>query len=254
MAMPVEICVEDLDRAPEDERYIHCVALPGGEPGLALDRKGDVRWMPEEPADYALWVSEDDRLVLLRGEGVGPVTVSRSGRSVQAPVGRPVVLLDQDLLLFNGRQLRIHIHGLAEQIHEPEPLGRSALARMARAAATAVALGAAVAAGSSATATPATAPIEVRVRPPSPPEPVVRVACKITKMARSKAGPLMVHALCPSPSSVQAGTHGEIVDAKGTPIANGTVVVKKVAGTKVVAQSKLTKPVKATQVVFRTYR
>jgi len=249
MPMPVEICVEDLDRSTEDERYIRCVVLPGGEPGLALDREGDVRWMPEEPADYGLWVSEDDRLVLLRGEGAGPVTVSRAARSVEAPFGKPVVLLDQDLLLVNGRRLRIHIHGLAEQIHEPEPLGRGALARMARAAATAVALGAAVAAGGEATAG---VPIEVRAKPPGAPA-MRSVECKITKMAKSKAGRLMVHALCPEISGLAVGNRGQILDPEsGAPIKDGMVVVKKVAGAKVMGESSLRQPVKATRVRFHT--
>ena len=37
MPTPMEICLEDLGRSTPDERYLRCVALPGGEPGLALD-------------------------------------------------------------------------------------------------------------------------------------------------------------------------------------------------------------------------
>lgn len=40
MPRPLEICVEDLELPPQDDHYLRCVALPGGEPGLALDRDG----------------------------------------------------------------------------------------------------------------------------------------------------------------------------------------------------------------------
>jgi len=255
MPLPIEICVEELDLLEEDERYIRCVALPGGDPGLALDSAGSVRWMPDRPADYGLWVSDDDRLVLLRGEGAGPVTVARAGRSVEAPIGKPVVLLDQDLVLVNGRRLRIHIHGTTEAVYEPEPLTGRALARMARAAATALALGAAVGVGGGAAADPvgqgASTPIEVRARPPRPARRVL-VICTITKMVPGKnKGPLMVHAHCSQPLPV--GTRGHILDpTTGAPILNGLVIVKTVTGSYIVAESKLSKPVKATQVRFHS--
>jgi len=250
MPIPVEICVEELDLP--DERYIRCVALPGGQPGLALDREGAVRWMPDGPADYGLCVSDDDRLVLLRGEGAGPAAVSRAGRSVEAPVGKPVVLLDQDLVQINGRRLRIHIHGATEAVYEPQPLTGSALARMVRAAATAVALGATVGVAGAATAG-SPAPIEERSRPPIA-QPAPTVLCKVVKMARSRGkGPLMVHALCSRTGAIQAGTRGQLLDSKSAVIKDGLVTVKKVDGKKVVAESKLPKPVKATQVRFWAY-
>jgi len=43
MPKPKEICLEELDRDPEDENFIRCVALPGGEPGLAVKRFRAVR-------------------------------------------------------------------------------------------------------------------------------------------------------------------------------------------------------------------
>lgn len=252
MPVPVEICVEDLDRAEDDERYLRCVALPGGEPGLALDSEGAVRWMAEGPGQYGLWVSADDRLVLLRGAGTGPAVVSRAGRSVEAPLSRPVVLRDQDLLLLGGRRLRIHIHGATETVQAPERLSLGALGRIARTATTALALGAAVGVvGADAAAAPGSAPIEVRARPPAP-RPAPQVICTITRMGRSaKQGPLMVHATCPAPTPagrVTVGARGYILDPKTNGvIPNGDVVVTKVSGSKIVAESKLTKPVKATR-------
>jgi hypothetical protein len=259
MPTPVEICLEDLALSPEDERFLRCVALPGGEPGLALDSEGSVRWMPPEPADCGLWVSEDDRLVLLRAEGAAPVTVSRGGRTVEAPEARPVVLRDQDLITINDRQLRLHVHGVAGAVHPPEPLTAGALGRMVRAAGMALALGAAVGA-SSASAAPATggptAPIEVRTRPPAPPA-APQVVCAIARMAKTKEGVVMVHATCPKPGStpgtVRVGDRGYIVDPKSNaPAKYGNVVVKKVKGVKVVAESRLKQPIKATQVRIYT--
>jgi hypothetical protein len=255
MPTPIEICLEDLDLSPEDERYIRCVALPGGQPGLALDREGAVRWMPDGPAAYGLWVSADDKLVLRRGDNAGPITVVRGGRSLEAPATKPVVLLHGDLLQMgvNGRRLRVHVHGTTGDVYEPEPLSRSALARLARTAAAALALGAAVGAGIDASAQPGTtsvAPIEVRARPPAPPA-MRPVTCTITKMTPSKKGPLMVHATCPAKERpLHPGAQGQLIGAKGETIKNGTVVVKQVKGNKIVGETQLTKQGKATAVRF----
>jgi len=250
MPTPLEICLEDLELTENDERYIRCVALPGGEPGLALDREGAVRWMPEEPAQYGLWVSTDDQLVLLRGDGARPVTVSRAGRSLEAPEAKPVVLLDGDLLVVNGRRLLVHVHGAAQEIHAPEHLTGSALARMARAAAAAVALGAAALAPGQVGIADA-APIEVRDRPPAPMPTTRPVTCTVTSMAPTKKGPMLVHATCPAtPPLVPVGARGNLYDAAGNAIPDGTVTVKSVQGTKMVGETQLRKPVKATKVIF----
>jgi hypothetical protein len=244
----MEICLEDLDLSPEDERYIRCVALPGGEPGLALDREGTVRWMPDGPAAYGLWVSDDHQLVLRCGDDAGPITVTRGGRSLRAPAAKPVVLLHGDLLQVNGRRLMVHVHGATELVHEPQSLSRSMLARMARTAATALALGAAVGAGGHASAH--RVPIEVRDAPPGAPA-MRPVTCDITSMTSGKKGPLLVHARCPKTRRVYAGARGQLLDAKGHSIKNGAVVVKKVEGNKIVGQTKLRqRPDKATRVRF----
>lgn len=264
MPTPKELCLEDLDLSQDDERYIRCVALPGGEPGLALDREGAVRWMPDGPAAYGIWVSADDRLVLLRGEGAGPIVVERAGRSLEAPAEKPVILLDQDLLRINGRRLRVHVHGETDIVYEPEPLTRSALARMARAAAAAMALGAAVGAGAAADAKPLaeemdkrSAPIEVRRRPPAPMPRRRAVDCTITAMKASKKGPVTVHALCPKGTKLYKGLQGHILDPEsGNPLKNGNVFIESVksskTGEKVVSSApNLKQPVKAKSVRFR---
>jgi hypothetical protein len=249
MPTPLEICLEELTDPSVEERFIRCVAVAGGEPGLALDRAGAVRWMPGEPAEYGLWISSDERLILLRAEGADPITVSRAGRGLEAPAGKPVVLVDQDLLEVNGCTLRVHVHGLAAEIRPPERLSSSALAKIARAAAAALALG--VAAGASAAPAPAPEPIQVRPRPPAPMPTHRLVSCSITKMEAAKKGPVMVHATCPANTRLLVGNDGYIVDAKGVAIKDGTVVVKQVSGTQIVAESKLPKPVKADKVIIR---
>jgi hypothetical protein len=251
MPTPLEICLEDLALSEQDERYIRCVALPGGEPGLSLDRDGAVRWMPAEPAQYGLWISADDQLVLVRGDGAGPLTVSRAGRSLEAPEAKPVVLLDQDLLVVNGRRLRVHVHGVAAEVHPPERLSGSALARMARTAAAALALGAAVVAPGPMGIADAAPPIEVRTRPPAPMPTRAPVTCAVTAMTPTQQGPVLVHATCPAtPTLITVGVRGQLYDAAGGAIANGSVIVKSVQGTQVVSESQLRKPVKATKVIF----
>jgi hypothetical protein len=246
MPYPKEICLEDLDLSPEDDRYIRCVALPGGEPGLALDREGEVRWMPDGPCAYGLWVSADDRLVLLREEGSGPITVLRGGRSQQAPVDKPVILVDGDHLTLKGRRYQVHVHGQTELVYPPAPTSRTALAKAARVAAAALALGAVVGAGGSTSAEPAgvstgPAPIEVRARPPAPPA-MKQVSCKVIKQIPSKKGPLVIHATCPAKTRIHPGSRGQLLDPKTKQaIKDGSVVVKKVDGDKVVGEAQLLK-------------
>ncbi len=177
MPRPQAICVEDLDAAPGSVRYTRCVALAGGETGLTLDPRGDLLWQSAAQEACQLWVSMDERLILLRPEGAGAVTVTRGGRSLDVPHGKPVVLLDQDRLEVGGRRLRVHVHGEAAEVHPPSPLeveqpdGR--LGGIARAAATALALGAALGASgckSGNNLEPNNKNIQVREVPPAPPE------------------------------------------------------------------------------------
>ncbi|MFH2007056.1 MAG: hypothetical protein ABI333_10765 [bacterium] len=245
MIRPLEICVEELYHAPEEEeRFVRCVALPGGEPGLALDREGAVQWMVDKPAAYGLWVSADNRLVLLRGERAGPIEVERGGRSVSAPTGQPVILLDQDELRIDGRRLRIHVHGEADAVYEPERLSGSALGRLVRAAAAAATLALGAAAATTAVAQGAGSPapeqreaIEVRHRPPAP----VRrrpMDCKITSQKAKRGGKLQIHATCPSSRGLYAGLYGVLLDPKtNQPLKNGSVTVKSVNGSKVIAEA-----------------
>jgi hypothetical protein len=82
------------------------------------------------------------------------------------------------------------------------------------------------------------------------------VVCTINKMLKDKKGAVMVHATCPkapTPSgTVRVGDRGYLLDPKGAPVKKGQVVVKRVKGAKIVAESRLKKQVKATQVRIYT--
>jgi len=164
MPEPIALCIEDLDAVDEDRRYLRCVALTGRQPGLRLDDRGGAHWCsPGEPAACELWVSADQRLILFRPEEDGPVVrVTRGGRGLEVPAGKPVVLIDQDGVEVGGRRLRIHVHGVAPAVSAPDYLvpERRGSGRLMRAAAAALALGAAVGAGGCKR-------VEVRDTPPS---------------------------------------------------------------------------------------
>jgi hypothetical protein len=243
----LEICLEELSSPTDDERYVRCVALPGGEPGLSLDREGAVRWMSDAPAAYGLWVSGDDQLILLRAQGAAPITVRRAGRALEAPVEMPVVLLDQDQLELDGRELRVHVHGAADEIHPPERLSARGLAQAARVTAAALALSAVIGAGAGAAAEPVApgpTPIEVRAQPPRIARPSIR--CTITTMKPAPKGYTVIHASCPaSARKPRVGGTGYLLDASGSAIPNGPIVVRKVSDGTVVVETQQPKPVKA---------
>ncbi len=253
----IEICLEELGARPDDECFIRCVAVSGGQPGLALDRDGLVRWMPEdETAYHGLWVSGDGRLMLYGAEAPDAVVVERGARTQAAPVGKPVVLVDQDLLRVGDRQLRVHIHGETEAMYEPEHLTRSAIKRFFQAATAAASLtlgGAALAAG------PATdpaanigepTPIEVRVRPPKV-APRKRIDCTVTKQT-VKGGKLHVKTTCTTTKKLKVGKYGTLVTKAGSTVTKGAVKITAIKGktVTVVATQRSTKAKTASKVRF----
>jgi hypothetical protein len=56
MPKPMAICIEDLDSQPKT-KYLRCVALPGRQPGLRLDKAGSVLWQNDDGVSCELWVS-----------------------------------------------------------------------------------------------------------------------------------------------------------------------------------------------------
>lgn len=181
MAEMRALCLEDLDaEATRDSRFMQCVALVGSRGGLAFDAEGRLSW-DREPALRAaeLWVSADDRLMLRRPAGGLDVSVkvSRLGRELLVPRGKPVILKHGDTLQLAGRALRLHIHGVAPAVHAPQPylspaeLAGAGLGRRVARAAAALALGTAVGAAGVGVAEAATPDqnddvITVRDRPP----------------------------------------------------------------------------------------
>jgi len=162
MSKPFAICIENLNAPPKASRYLRCVALPGRQPGLRLDKTGQVHWQREDVMACELWVSTDQRLILYRQEGMAPVTLHRAGRSLDVPCSKPVVLVDQDQIEIGLQRLRIHIHGEAAVVAAPSPLPvcASTFKRLAQAAVTATLVGAAFTAEGCKT-------VEVRYDPPA---------------------------------------------------------------------------------------
>lgn len=162
MPRPLAICIEDLD-SQSKTKYLRCVALPGRQPGLRLDKAGRVLWQSDDGVSCELWVSADERLILYRPEAKAPipVTLHRAGRSLDVPCGKPVVLIDKDQIDVGSRHLRIHVHGKAPSVAAPSllPSRPRPLGRLAQAAATAAVVGAVAASGGC---------IDVRETPPEP--------------------------------------------------------------------------------------
>ncbi len=168
MPKPLSICLEFSESAssrPGPTRFVRCVALAGGKPGLSVNAEGETLWMVPGGA-FELWISGDERLILFRLEGAPGTTVHRGGRAVDVPVGKPVVLLDQDEIRWEGRRARVHVHGEAKEIHAPQALMQVMKAAGIIAAMTVGALTPSHAAG---VQNPEPAPIEVRMQPPVPP-------------------------------------------------------------------------------------
>jgi hypothetical protein len=164
MAKPLAICVEDMGSQAKT-RYMRCVALPGRQPGLRLDEAGQVVWQSEDGVACELCVSADGRLVLFRPEGAVPVSVHRTGRSLEVPCGKPVFVIDKDEMDVGERRLRIHVHGEAPLVVAPSPLqAKTRPFRRLAQAATAVAIAGSVSAVGC-------KEIEIRDQPPVEVEP-----------------------------------------------------------------------------------
>jgi hypothetical protein len=174
MPKPIAICIENLGARRRSSRYLRCVALPGRQPGLRLDKAGRISWEHEVTPACELWVSADSRLILYRQEGMTPVRVERAGRHLDAPCSKPVVLIDQDRVTIGRHHLCIHIHGEAQVVTAPSPLVENSwtLTRLAKAAAAATLIGATLSTGGCTpgtnTESSRTPVIDVRDNPPVP--------------------------------------------------------------------------------------
>ncbi len=158
MPRPLAICIEDLDCALDDARFVRCVAKAGRGDGLALDVRG--RAVFGQSGACELVVSLDERLMLVRHDEAVAIVVRRAGRSLLAPLGQRVILRDQDEVQVGERRLRVHVHGPCPEVHAP---------RAVRAAASVAAM-VAIGAGAAGCKDIASIfdPIDVRVSPPEP--------------------------------------------------------------------------------------
>ncbi|MBW2522738.1 MAG: hypothetical protein JRI23_01120 [Deltaproteobacteria bacterium] len=217
MPEPIALCIEYLDATDEGDRYLRCVAIPGGEPGLALAGDGAVLWERPGPKGCELCVSLDGRLLLWRPAGAEPVEVRRAGRSLNVPVEKPVMLLDQDELRIGRRQVRLHVHGPAPSVHPPAPF-RARAAGAAATLAAAVALGGAVA-GCDQLGLGGGDKIEVRDHPPkvSAPEDVDDTSSGATDTATS-ADPTTSAETAPPGSASASSSATATTTGKAPPI------------------------------------
>jgi len=165
MPQPMAVCIEDLDAESRADRFLRCVAVIGRQPGLRLDLAGQVLWKSDDQVSCELWVSADEKLILYRPENALPVTLHRAGRSLQVPIGKPVVVADQDQVDVGSKRLRIHLHGPAPAVSAPSPLPTKSrkVGTMVRAAAVVGALSAMVGCTDNFLGTPT---IDIRDEPP----------------------------------------------------------------------------------------
>jgi hypothetical protein len=178
MPEPLAICLEDMDPQTET-KYLRCVALPGRQPGLRLDEAGHALWKSDDSVSCELWVSADDRLILYRSAPEASVTLHRARRSLDVPLGKPVVVLDKDQIDVGAKRLRVHVHGQTTSVAAPSPLPSSSKpgshGRLTQAVAAAAIIGAIAITGCNDTDAAATHAIDVIENPPEPaaPEPII---------------------------------------------------------------------------------
>lgn len=168
MSEPLAIYLEDLDASDSNDRFLRCVVVGQRGQGLGCDLQGTPVWQHDAALACELIVSTDVRLLLIRHAEQTEVVVRRAGRSIRAPVGKRVILVDQDQVEVGTKRMRIHVHGEATQVHRPTPFRPRHLGAVATVAA-ALALSAG-AAGCKKVAgwTDDGRPIDVRETPPEP--------------------------------------------------------------------------------------
>jgi hypothetical protein len=114
------ICIEDLRSSEELGRFLRCVAVAEGRPGLSLSRHGSVEWEQAGADDrYRLVAGEGATLALVPAAGATGLVLRRSGREMEVTGEAPTPVLDQDEIEYAGRHLRIHVHGAAESAEAP---------------------------------------------------------------------------------------------------------------------------------------
>jgi hypothetical protein len=128
------LCIERLNCPENLDQFTQCVVLSGDRPGLGLDLSSQLCWQRSDELTCEFWLSADSRVMLMRPPCARALTLVRAGRSFPIPAEKPVVLLNQDIVVTPSGALRLHFHGPTENIHPPQPF--RALSKTAALAAT----------------------------------------------------------------------------------------------------------------------
>lgn len=135
----------------------------------------------------------DEALIARRPAGAIAVRLTRAGRTLELPPGKPVVLLQDDELQLAELRLRVHVHGFVDAVSAPEwfvpPMPRRQRSARAASAAAALAFGAAFTLGAvDAAAGRDKPPVEIRARPPSMARPRPKPTPKKPKRPKKPSG------------------------------------------------------------------
>jgi hypothetical protein len=123
-AQRIGVCLEDLKARPRAPRYLACVALEHGQPGLGLDESGALVWRDAERTALELFALRDGRLALAVLTESENVQIERAGKTFTIPqamkgIAGEVAVLDGDLLTFGVSRFRVHVHGPVPQAFAP---------------------------------------------------------------------------------------------------------------------------------------
>lgn len=81
---------------PNEDRFVGCVAIEPGSPGLGFALTGELRWQSSEPRAAVLKVDASDHLSIEALGGTASVYVFRAGRALALAPGTSYSVLDQD--------------------------------------------------------------------------------------------------------------------------------------------------------------
>lgn len=120
----IGVCFENLKPRPRGPRYLSCVALERGLPGLGLDESGEVVWRDSDRTALEFFALRDGRLALRVLTESETVQIERAGKVFTIPqamkgIAGEVAVLDGDVLLFGIGRYRIHVHGQVSQAAAP---------------------------------------------------------------------------------------------------------------------------------------
>jgi hypothetical protein len=98
------------------------VAVVRGTPGLGIDPQGEIVWCENNRAAASLWISSDGELMVSQPYDNAKVELTQGSLIVHVPKGKPVVILNEDVLTIEGHAFRVHICGRTNAVLAPEHL------------------------------------------------------------------------------------------------------------------------------------